>query len=51
MHTRRHTSCVALTLVAAMEDFSTSVTDKEEEGQTTQDPDLTTGKCPPPLLE
>ncbi|XP_006768011.1 PREDICTED: cytotoxic and regulatory T-cell molecule [Myotis davidii] len=32
----------AASTVAAMEDFSTSATDKEEEGQTTQDPDLTT---------
>lgn len=42
-------SCVPLTLVAVMEDFSTSAVDKEEEEQTTRDPDLTTGKCPPPL--
>lgn len=39
-------SCVSLTLAAAMEDFSTSVMDKEEEEQTTQDPDLPTGKSP-----
>ncbi|XP_045428312.1 cytotoxic and regulatory T-cell molecule [Pipistrellus kuhlii] len=32
--------------VAAMEDFSTSMTDKEEEEQTTQDPDLTSGAYP-----
>lgn len=52
MHTHgAHTvvcrSCVSFTLVAVMEDFRTLETDKEEEEQTTQDPDLTTGECPP----
>ncbi|XP_014398723.1 PREDICTED: cytotoxic and regulatory T-cell molecule, partial [Myotis brandtii] len=36
----------AASTVAAMEGFSTSATDKEEEEQTTQDPDLTTGAHP-----
>lgn len=42
-------SCVSFTLVTVIEDSSTS--EMEEEEQTTQDPDLTTGKCPPPHLE
>uniref|UniRef100_G1PMN8 Ig-like domain-containing protein n=1 Tax=Myotis lucifugus TaxID=59463 RepID=G1PMN8_MYOLU len=36
----------AASTVAVMEDFSTSATEKEEEEQTTQDPDLTTGAHP-----
>lgn len=44
-------SYVLFTLVTVTEDFSTSETDKEEEEQTTEDPDLITGKCPPPHLE
>lgn len=44
-------SCVSFTLVTVMEDSSTSEIDEEEEEQTTQDPDLTTGKCPSAHLE
>lgn len=44
-------SCVSFTLVTVMEDSSTSEIDEEEEEQTTQNPDLTTGKCPPLHLE
>lgn len=42
---------LSFTLVAVTEDSSTSEIDKKEEEQTTQDPDLITGKCPPQHLE
>lgn len=46
MHGHMDVSCVSFTLVTVMEDSSTSEINKKEEEQTTEDPDLTTGKCP-----
>lgn len=42
---------ISFNLVAVMEDSSTTESDKEEKEQTTQDPDLATGKHPPQYLE
>lgn len=38
---------ISFDLVAVVEGSNTTEIDKEEKDQTTQDPDLTTGKCPP----
>ena len=49
-----HTICSVLLSfisVAVLEGSSTSEIGKDGEEQTTQDPDVTSGKCPPPHLE